>query len=155
MRIATYLSITEQEAKQLDLKLKDTPFESRTDFITACARTFLYGTTDPGHKNPGPLMENWIHNIRTIARQQETIRQTYFDILKELAFPVIAMRGSKTAYHLLRKDLERTMLERCGSVPPAEQMQTLMKAFEETHMPEIIRHRSETLKEHYFGENAA
>ncbi|MDR0980978.1 MAG: hypothetical protein LBL85_04285 [Methanocalculaceae archaeon] len=127
MRIGTYIAVSENEAQLLDKKLEQTPFESRTDFLTACPRVFLYGNSTDKTRTPGPLMENWLGNLHDAAAVREQIRETYFNLLHELAFPAIAMRGSRTAYRLLRKDLERGMLERCGMIPPAEEMEPLAR----------------------------
>ena len=154
MRIATYIAVSENEAQLLDKKLEQTPFESRTDFLTACTRVFLYGKYTDKTRTPGSLMEDWLGNLHDVVTIREKIRETCFDLLHELAFPAIAMRGSRTAYRLLKKDLERGMLERCGMIPPADEMETLVRIFEEIHMPEIIRHRTETLKEQYLAEDA-
>ena len=156
MRIATYITITDREAQLLDKKLELTPFESRTDFLTACTRVFLYGKPEDRRetpKTPDTRMQNWLKDLSTEADLKETIRTTYFQLLRDLALPAIAMRGSKTAYRLLRKDLKRGMLDRCGIIPPAEEMKTLTRIFEEIHLPELIRHRTEALTEQYKEEN--
>ena len=153
MRITTYLQITEQDAQLLDKTLRQTPFGSRTNFLTACVRVFLYGQHHNTDKLPEPCIGNWLCDLKTEADLRTTLQTTYFRLLADLAVPAIAMKGSRTACRLLRKDLERGMLEQCGAVLSLREMETLTRIFEEIHMPELIRHRTRTLAEQYQEEN--
>ena len=98
-------------------------------------------------------MQNWLGDLSTEADLKKAIRSAYFRLLTEIALPAIAMKGSKTAYRLLKKDLERGMLDLCGIVPPARELEILTRIFEEIHMPDFIRHRTHTLTEQYKEEN--
>ena len=71
------------------------------------------------------------------------LRQTYFDVLTDLAFPVIASRGAQLAFHLLQSDIETALAERTGIVPSYDCMKTWTQVYETIHAEEPGRHRAD------------
>lgn len=150
MRIRCYLNITEKEAQLLDETLKNTPFASRKDFITACIHVFLYGKNLP---QLDTSTGEWLIKIRNAAVEKEKLKEEFFELLHEIALPILAMRGRKTVLNLLEEDLTSEMIARYEMTPRPDEMEEWIRQFEDIHMPEIIAHRSDVLKTHYFGGN--
>ena len=87
----------------------------------------------------------WITTIRTAAQTQDTVRTTTIQALDQIAFPVIAMRGGKTALRLLRHEIEDYVLEHCGLLPEPDDLEYCMTIYQNTKRTELIRHRTEQL----------
>ena len=150
MKRHAYTHLTEEEYQQLDELIRHQGFTTRTAYLTAVARVTLYGWQTKYHLPSGeldPVTAAWItwHKSRVTAEDQ--LRQTYFDILNDLAFPVIAARGAQLAFHLLRDEIETAMAERTGIVPSFDCMKTWTQVYETIHAEELGRHRADLTRD--------
>ena len=143
MRHSAYLNITKEEAEALDRKLHRNGFANRTEYFTACAHVTLYGKLSTGKKPLNPQIADWITNVGTTGRTAEKLQETFIELLHEIAFPVIAARGSEAALTLLAEDLRAAMFERTGTVPNPAEMEEWMQIFENIYRPELISFRAE------------
>lgn len=145
MKRHAYTHLTEDEYQQLDALILHQRFTNRTAYLTAVARVTLYGWQTKYHLPPGefdPVTAEWItwHKSRMTAEAE--LRQTYFVVLTDLAFPVIASRGAQLAFHLLQSDIEKALAERTGTVPSYDCMKTWTQAYETIHAEQLGRHRA-------------
>lgn len=143
MRLSLKANITKTEADTLDKILKSAGFHNRTEYLTALIQQTIYA--DNTIRPLPPSTETWITTIRTAAQTQDTIRTTTIQALDQIAFPVIAMRGGKTALRLLRHEIEDYVLEHCGLLPEPDDLEYCMTIYQNTKRTELIRHRTEQL----------
>ncbi|MDV0442854.1 hypothetical protein [Methanorbis rubei] len=146
MRIGLNLQLEEEDIAILDKILQATGFESRTDYVTALLQTTIYGPSAVGQEIPADA-STWIKEIREIAQTRDETRQAILDAYDAIAFPVIAMRGGKTALALLRGDIETTVLEKCGVLPAPEDLDFCMKIYQNIRRPKLLQHRTRELAE--------
>ena len=105
MKRHAYTHLTEDEYQQLDALIRHQGFTNRTAYLTAVARVTLYGWQTKYHLSPGelnPATAEWIAWHKSRITAEDRLRQTYFDVLTDLAFPVIASRGAQLTFHLLQ-----------------------------------------------------
>ena len=143
MRITTYLLITETEMKHLDALIEALGFRSRTEYFTACAHVAVYGRFAEEKRNPDPLTTSWITALQRRRTETARMQETFFDILHEIAFPVIAMKGPAVVLPVLADDIRSAMLERCGAVPTSADMEEWSRIFENIFRPELISYRTD------------
>ena len=143
MRYNTYLNISEAEAKTLDALLHQIGFRSRTEYFTACAHVAVYGRFAEEKRNPDPLTTSWITALQRRRTETARMQETFFDILHEIAFPVIAMKGPAVVLPVLADDIRSAMLERCGAVPTSADMEEWSRIFENIFRPELISYRTD------------
>jgi hypothetical protein len=125
-------------------------FTSTSAYITAVCRTTLYGWHTSYHtpdQDLNPETAAWIAWHKSRMTKEDGLRQTFFDVLTDLAFPVIAARGAQLALHLLQTDIETAMAERTGIIPSYEQLKTWMQVYETIHAEELGRHRADLARD--------
>ncbi|MDU9376448.1 hypothetical protein McpSp1_10660 [Methanocorpusculaceae archaeon Sp1] len=147
-RLSINANITVEETKTLDKILHAAGFQTRTDYITALLQTTIYGTAQALHKLPSAV-DSWIHTVRDLAQTRDKILHAILDAYDEIALPVIAMRGGKTALELLRSEIEASVLEKCGVLPAPEDLDTCMKIYQNIRRPTLLQHRTAQLADQY------
>ncbi|MDV0444316.1 hypothetical protein [Methanorbis rubei] len=150
MKRHAYTNLTDEEYQNLGKLVKNMGYQSRSAYYTAVSRVTLYGCHAAKHHITGdldPPTIQWIAARRSAALAHDLMWQTYFDILSELAFPVIASRGAQTAYELLFSELQSAMTERLGRIPTIEQMRVWIQAYETTYADQLAEHRAELNRE--------
>ena len=120
-------------------------FQNRSAYYTAVTRITLYGwhagsRTQDGELDPDSAA--WIAYRKTVADAEDNLRQAYFDILTDLAFPVIATRGGQRAFHLLQQEIENAVADQTGIVPSYDQMQHWMQIYETIFERQLAEHRT-------------
>ncbi|MDR0980439.1 MAG: hypothetical protein LBL85_01410 [Methanocalculaceae archaeon] len=145
-----YALLSEEEYTNLCTIIRKMAFPSTSAYITAVCRTTLYGWQTK-HQTPDPELDPktaaWIlwHKSRMTA--EDELRQQFFNVLTDLAFPVIASRGGQLAFHLLQAEIETAMAERTGIVPTFACMKTWMQIYETIHAEPLGRHRAGLARE--------
>ena len=145
MKRHTYTLLTEKEYETLGDLIRKMGFASRSAYFTAVSRVTLYGhhtkTTAPqGELDPDSAA--WIAYRKTVADAEDNLRQEYFDVLTNLAFPVIATRGGQRAFHLLHQEIENAVADHAGIVPSYDQMQHWMQIYETIFARQLAEHRT-------------
>ena len=140
-----YALLTDEEYQTLDTLIHRMGFPHKIAYLTAVCRTTLYGWQTKYHVPSGeldPETADWIAWHKNHMTKEDLLRQTYFDILTDLAFPVIASRGAQLAFHLLQNEIETAMAEQAGMLPSYDQLKTWTQIYETIHAEELGRHRA-------------
>jgi len=142
--------LTDEEYQTLGTLIRRMGFANRKAYITAVCRATLYGWQTK-YQTPDteldPETAAWIAWHKSRMTTEDQLRQTFFDILTDLAFPVIASRGGQLAFHLLQTDIETAMAERTGIVPTFACMKTWTQIYETIHAEPLGRHRADLARE--------
>ncbi|HJK78650.1 MAG TPA: hypothetical protein O0Y06_07630 [Methanocorpusculum sp.] len=142
MRKHIYVNLTEPENETLDQILHNAGYLSRTDYFTALAKTSIYGLD----------ITNRIQQIRQLSIAKTRREETFFTLLTELAFPVIAMKNATVAVTVLHDELRDEMYTRTGTVPTPAEMQHLARLYETLFLPELTAYRQQTETRRYLEE---
>ena len=145
-----YAFLSEEEYHDLCTIIRTMAFPSTSAYITAVCRTTLYGWHTNYHtpeQDHNPETAAWIAWHKNRMTKEDGLRQTFFDVLTDLAFPVIAARGAQLAFHLLQSEIETAMAERTGIVPSFDCMKTWMQIYETIHAEELGRHRADLARD--------
>ena len=150
MKRHAYTHLTLQEYQQLDQHIQHQGFPNRTAYFTAVARVTLYGWhtnyhTPESRLDPETLA--WITWHKHRMTQEDQLRQQFFDIITDLAFPVIAARGSQTAWDLLQNELQNQLAQQTGTLPSYQQLKTWIQTYETIHAEALGRHRADLIRE--------
>ena len=140
-----YAFLTDEEYTGLCTLIREMAFPSTSAYITAVARVTLYGWHTNYHAPQDPIESaaaEWIAYRKSIMQDEERLRQKYFDVLTELAFPVIATRGGQRAFHLLEQEIENAVADHAGIVPSYDQMQYWMQIYETIFERQLAEHRT-------------
>ena len=149
-RKCLYVTLTDDEYQTLDTLIHRMGFPHKIAYITAVARVTLYGWHTKYHASDAdldPLTADWIAWHKNRVTKEDRLRQTYFDILSDLAFPVIAARGAQLAFHLLQNEIEAAMAERTGLIPSYDCMKTWIQIYETINAEELSRHRADLARD--------
>lgn len=141
MRKHIYVNLTEPENETLEQLIRSAGYPSRTDYFTALAKTTIYGID----------VSTRIQKIRQLSTAKTRREETFFTLLTELAYPVIAMRDA-AAVNVLRNELRDEMYARTGPVPTPAEMQHLARLYETLFLPELTAYRQQTENRRYFEE---
>lgn len=142
MRKHFYIHLTEQENETLTRILHDAGVPNYTDYFTALAKATVYGIDAVSRTQ----------KIRQLSADKNRIEETFFTLLTEIAFPVIAMKNAEVAVRLLKAELRDEMYERCGTVPTPAEMQHLAQLYETIFHPELLVYRQQTETRRYLEE---
>ena len=145
-----YAFLTDEEYKDFCTVIRTMAYPTTSAYITAVARVTLYGWHTRYHAaadDLDPATAAWIawHQRRMTA--EDTLRQQFFDVLTDLAFPVIAARGAQLAFHLLQTEIETALAERCGLVPSYDCMKTWTQVYETIYRQQLDEHRAGLARE--------
>ncbi|HJK77700.1 MAG TPA: hypothetical protein O0Y06_08825 [Methanocorpusculum sp.] len=150
MRQHTYTNLTEEEYRAFGDFVRRAGFPTKSAYFTAVVRVSIYRCHRDYHtpsEKLDPTTLAWIQHWKNSMTAEDELRQTYFDVLTELAFPVIASRGGQLAFHLLQTEIECEMADRTGTIPPYEQMKTWTQVYETIHAEELGRHRADLARD--------
>ena len=137
-----YINLTEPENETLEQLIRSAGYPSRTEYFTALAKTTIYGID----------AINWTQKIRQLGTAKTRREETFFALLTELAFPVIAMKNAATAVKVLHNELRDEMYTRTGTVPTPAEMQHLARLYETLFLPELTAYRQQTETRRYLEE---
>ena len=149
-RRSLYAVLTSEEYQNLGHIVKKLQFPSTSSYLTAVCHTTLYGWHTCCHipdADLDPVTSTWIRWQKARMQEEDRLRQTYFDLLSDLAFPVIAARGAQLAFHLLENEIETALAERTGCIPPADQLKNWTRIYETIYAEELGKHRAGLLRE--------
>jgi len=145
-----YAFIDDEEYQALTTLIRRMEFPTLSAYFTAVARVTLYGWQTK-YQTPDPELDPktaaWITWHKSRMTAEDELRQQFFTVLTDLAFPVIASRGGQLAFHLLQAEIETAMAERTGIVPTFACMKTWMQIYETIHAEPLGRHRAGLARE--------
>ena len=144
-RLSLSANITPDEAHTLDTILHAAGFANRTDYLTALLHTTIHGENTRTRTTPPPATAAWIAAVRDIAETHDAVLAATLAAFDDLAFPVIAMRGGKDALAALRQEIEAFVLDRCGVLPGAGDLELCMNIYQNIKRPDLIRPCTEQL----------
>lgn len=139
MRRHIYTLLNEQENTKLEKIIKNAGFKTRTDYFTACALLTIHGE-NTGH---------WIEKIRKLQTKKHQLEQTFFDLLTETSFPIIAMKGSETTFRALAETLQKEFFERTGAAVSKDKIKRLIEIYAMIHAPDLQEYRDEICRENF------
>ena len=137
-----YANLTPIETEKLDEIADTLGYQSRTDLYTAAAHILLYGDTADFDRQ----------NKRTTALTRRM--KVFFDIVDELAFPVIALRGIAPVYTFLLDDIRRELFARTNFVPADETLKHWLKIYANINRTRLDEYCDEIRRQHYIEEEA-
>ena len=137
-----YANLTPIETEKLDEIADTLGYQSRTDLYTAAAHILLYGDA----------AEFVRQNKRTTALTRRM--KVFFNILDELAFPVIALRGIAPVYTFLLDDIRRELFNRTDAVPTDETLKHWLKIYANINRTRLDEYCDEIRRQHYIEEEA-
>ena len=137
-----YANLTPAETEKLDEIADTLGYQSRTDLYTAAAHILLYGDA--------------AEFVRQNNRKTELTRRmsVFFNILDELAFPVIALRGIAPVYTFLLDDIRRELFNRTDAVPTDETLKHWLKIYANINRTRLDEYCDEIRRQHYIEEEA-
>ena len=137
-----YANLTPIETEKLDELAETLGYASRTHLYTAIAHILIYG--DAAELN------------RQNNRKTELTRRmsVFFNILDELAFPVIALRGIAPVYTFLLDDIRRELFNRTDAVPTDETLKHWLKIYANINRTRLDEYCDEIRRQHYIEEEA-
>ena len=137
-----YANLTPAETEKLDEIADTLGYQSRTDLYTAAAHILLYGDA--------------AEFVRQNNRKTELTRRmkVFFDIVDELAFPVIALRGIAPVYTFLLDDIRRELFNRTDAVPSDETLKHWLKIYANINRTRLDEYCDEIRRQHYIEEEA-
>ena len=133
-RINCYVNVTEEEMKIADRIAEKLGYTSRTEILTALVQALIYA--EPFRKETREL-----NSILTAETELSAIRDAFFEILEEYAFPVVAMHGPDYACRVLADDLKAWMYQKCHAVPQDTEMKEWVRLYYSLKKGDIIRYR--------------
>jgi len=128
--------MTDDEMKIIDRIAEKLGYASRTELVTALLRCLIHAK--PFRKETAEL-----NSILTAGVELSAIRDVFFDVIDQYAFPVIAMHGADYTYRVLAEDIKAWMYQKCGAVPLDSDIKEWMKIYAAVKKGEIIRYRIE------------
>lgn len=129
-------------------------FQSRSDYFRSCVAVTVHGAAlaeASGHLDP--LVCAWITRQKTFAAKKQGEAVALQTMIRDVAHPIIAMKGIKTAYRVLREDMIREMVKETGRVFTADEIMEAMKAYQTYHRAELDDYRTNTAREMYATED--
>ena len=137
-----YANLTPAETEKLDELAETLGYASRTHLYTAIAHILLYGDA--------------AEFVRQNNRKTELTRRmsVFFNILDELAFPVIALRGIAPVYTFLLDDIRRELFNRTDAVPTDETLKHWLKIYANINRTRLDEYCDEIRRQHYIEEEA-
>ena len=142
MRQHAYLRITDEEGNTLDSIAENLGFVSRTDLFTACAHLLIYGELAAGEPTPDSITADQLTRLHHYSENLSCMQQTFMEIVRETALPVIAMKGIATAENAFGEDIKHLIYERCGMVPEDTEIHDWFRLFKNLHRAELLEYRS-------------
>ena len=136
------VNVTEKELAQIDEIAECLGYTNRTELYTACIHILLYGQGNT-------LLLN---HQRTKECSSEM--QTFFAVIDDIAFPVIAMRGIAPVYTVLLDDIRRELYNRSRFVPSDETMKNWLKIYANIRRPQLLEYEAEIRRQRYIEEEA-
>jgi hypothetical protein len=136
------VNVTEKELAQIDEIAECLGYTNRTELYTACIHIILYGQGNT-------LLLN---HQRTKECSSEM--QTFFAVIDDIAFPVIAMRGIAPVYTFLLDDIRRELYNRSRFVPSDETMKNWLKIYANIRRPQLLEYEAEIRRQRYIEEEA-
>ena len=136
------VNVTEKELAQIDEIAECLGYTNRTELYTACIHILLYGQGNT-------LLLN---HQRTKECSSEM--QTFFAVIDDIAFPVIAMRGIAPVYTFLLDDIRRELYNRSRFVPSDETMKNWLKIYANIRRPQLLDYEAEIRRQRYIEEEA-
>ncbi|MBQ2772317.1 MAG: hypothetical protein IJE95_06360 [Methanocorpusculum sp.] len=136
------VNVTEKELEQIDKIAENLGYPNRTELYTACIHILLYGEGNT-------LLLN---HQRTKECSSEM--QTFFAVIDDIAFPVIAMRGIAPVYTFLLDDIRRELYNRSQFVPSDETMKNWLKIYANIRRPQLLNYETEIRRQRYIEEEA-
>ena len=136
------VNVTDKELAQIDEIAECLGYTNRTELYTACIHILLYGDT--------------AEFVRQNNRKTELTRRmsVFFNILDELAFPVIALRGIAPVYTFLLDDIRRELFNRTDAVPTDETLKHWLKIYANINRTRLDEYCDEIRRQHYIEEEA-
>ena len=134
------VNVTEKELAQIDEIAECLGYTNRTELYTACIHILLYGQGNT-------LLLN---HQRTKECSSEM--QTFFAVIDDIAFPVIAMRGIAPVYTFLLDDIRRELYNRSRFVPSDETMKNWLKIYANIRRPQLLEYEAEIRRQRYIEE---
>ena len=137
-----YANLTPIETEKLDEIADTLGYQSRTDLYTAAAHILLYGDAAEFVRQ---------NNRKTVLTRRMKV---FFDIVDELAFPVIALRGIAPVYTFLLDDIRRELFNRTDAVPTDETLKHWLKIYANINRTRLDEYCDEIRRQHYIEEEA-
>ena len=137
-----YENLTPIETEKLDEIADTLGYQSRTDLYTAAAHILLYGDAAEFVRQ---------NNRKTVLTRRMKV---FFDIVDELAFPVIALRGIAPVYTFLLDDIRRELFNRTDAVPTDETLKHWLKIYANINRTRLDEYCDEIRRQHYIEEEA-
>ena len=134
------VNVTEKELEQIDKIAENLGYPNRTELYTACIHILLYGEGNT-------LLLN---HQRTKECSSEM--QTFFAVIDDIAFPVIAMRGIAPVYTFLLDDIRRELYNRSQFVPSDETMKNWLKIYANIRRPHLLEYEADIRRRQYLEE---
>lgn len=135
-RLRLHTTVTDDEMKIVDRIAEKIGYASRTELVTALLRCLIH--SKPFRKDTVEL-----NAILTAESRLSEIRDAFFEVIDEYAFPVIAMHGADYTYRVLAEDIKAWMYKKCRAVPQDADIKEWMKIYAAVKKGEIISYRIE------------
>ena len=147
-----YFQMEDADIPALERIITLAGFKSKAAYFTACAKATVHGSpAEPAETTLDPVTCSWIDRIRTYAGRRETLMHTLMEIIRTLAYPVLAMKGELLTWQALRDDIREQCYTQSRQIATDQEIKEALDTFALLHKDELADYRSTQLAEQYFA----
>ncbi|WP_067047618.1 hypothetical protein [Methanofollis ethanolicus] len=139
----------------LDEQIPYMGFTSRSEYLRACITVTVHGAAcaDAAGKLD-PVTRDWIEQMREHGDRRHDDEKVLLEYIGKVGLPLIAMKGLRTAFKVLKNDLNAEVLRQTGRTFSEDEIWQILRTYAAYHKVEIEEHRSKVALAHYAGVKA-
>lgn len=140
----------EYDLSALDKQIPYMGFTSRSDYLRACITVTVHGAALAAASGQplDPITQDWIQQMREHGDHRHDDEVALLEYIGQVAVPVLAMKGLRTAFKVLKDTLNAEMV-RQGRAFSEDEIWKALGAYETYHRTEIENYRLKTALEIY------
>lgn len=141
----------ERDLAALDERIHYMGFSSRSEYFRACIDVTVNSAAlaDASGQPLDPATRAWIEQMREHGDRRHDDEVALLEYIGKVGMPVIAMKGLRTAFKVLKNDLTVEMVQRIGRAFSEDEIWKALNAYATYHRAEIENYRLKTTLELY------
>jgi len=149
--VRTSIFVDEYDLSALDEQIPYMGFSSRSEFFRSVVAITVHGAAlaDASGRPLDPITRDWIQRMREHGDRRHDDEVALLEYIGKVGMPVIAMKGLRTAFKVLKNDLTVEMVQRIGRAFSEDEIWKALNAYATYHRAEIENYRLKTTMELY------
>lgn len=149
--VRTAFMTNERDLSALDERIHYMGFPSRSEYLRACITVTVNSAALAAASGQplDPITQDWIQRMREHGGRRHDDEKVLLEYIGRVGLPVIAMKGLKTAFKVLKTDMAAEMLRETGWIFSEDEMWRILNAYATYHKVEIDGYRAKTAREFY------